>query len=71
MYMLEVIIVNFKKLRGFLDEIPERVGVPGTDCIIYHHRKEVFRHQSGYADPETKQPVTPDLLYNMYSIGYI
>ncbi len=66
-YILEVVTVKFKKLREFLDAIPERVGVPGTDCIIYHHRKEVFRHQSGYADPETKKPMTPDLLYNMYS----
>lgn len=59
--------MKFKNLREFLDTIPERVGVPGTDCIVYHHRKEVFRHQSGFADPETKKPVTPDLLYNMYS----
>ena len=59
--------MKFKALTEFLDLIPEIHGIPGTDCIIYHHGKEVYRHQSGYLDPETKTPVDPKALYNMYS----
>lgn len=59
--------MNFKPLTEFLDAIPEKIGVPGTDCVIYHKRQEVYRHQSGYADPETQTPMRSDLLYNMYS----
>ncbi len=59
--------MKFKALTQFLDEIPERYGVPGTDCIIYHHHKEVFRHQSGYSEVETNRPMDPKQLYNLYS----
>lgn len=59
--------MKFKPLTVFLDSIPEKIGVPGTDCVIYHHGKEVYRHQSGYSDPATQKPVNPTQLYNMYS----
>lgn len=58
--------MNFKALTDLLDRIPE-LGVPGTDCVVYHHRKEVYRHQSGYADLEAKRPMDPEQLYNTYS----
>ncbi len=59
--------MNFEALTQFLNSLPERVGVPGTDCVVYHKRKEVYRHQSGYGDVETRMPVSPDALYNLYS----
>ncbi len=58
--------MDFKSLTVFLDSLPEK-GIPGTDCIIYHKHKEVYRYQSGYADKEAQIPVRPGLLYNLYS----
>ena len=59
--------MNFQRLTAFLDDIPEKIGIPGTDCIIYHHGREVYRHQSGFSDPEAKTPMSPTQCYNMYS----
>lgn len=58
--------MNFQGLTAFLDSLPEK-GIPGTDCVIFHKHECIYRHQSGYSDTETGQPVTPDLLYNLYS----
>ncbi|MGN1059372.1 MAG: serine hydrolase domain-containing protein [Clostridia bacterium] len=58
--------MDFHALTEFLDSLPAR-GVPGTDCVIYHKRRPVYRHRSGFADVENKIPMRSDLLYNIYS----
>ncbi|MBE7022460.1 MAG: beta-lactamase family protein [Ruminococcaceae bacterium] len=62
--------MNFQRLTDFLNNIP-KLGVPGTDCIIYHRQQEVYRHQSGYYDITEKIPMKPDVLYNLYSASKV
>ncbi len=58
--------MNFQALTEFLDSLPS-LGVPGCDCVIYHKRNLVYRHQAGYSDIENRTPVNPDGVYNLYS----
>ncbi|MBE7036645.1 MAG: beta-lactamase family protein [Ruminococcaceae bacterium] len=60
-------MMNFNALTALLDRLPQEAGIPGADCVVYHHRKEVYRHQSGYSDIAAKKPVETDVLYNVYS----
>lgn len=57
---------NFQDVTAFLDDIASWL-IPGADCIIYRDGKQVYRHQTGYADVETKTPIAPGMLFNMYS----
>ena len=57
---------NFQDVAAFLDDIASWL-IPGADCIVYKNGKQVFRHQTGYADVETKTPIAPGMLFNMYS----
>jgi len=54
-------------LRKFMDSSIEKLGLPGIDCIVYRNHEEIFRHMSGYSEPETKTPVKPDAIYHIYS----
>ena len=56
-----------KYLTDFLDSEMETWGIPGYDCSIYHHHKEIYRHCNGYADLESRRPITKNTLYNVYS----
>ena len=56
-----------KKLTAHLDRFATEYKLPGFDCAVYHHHKEVYRHMSGVADLETGTPITRDTLYNLYS----
>lgn len=56
-----------KKLTAHLDRFAAEYQLPGYDCAVYHHHKEVYRHMSGVADLETSTPITRDTLYNLYS----
>lgn len=47
----------FTELTKFLDSFLE-MGVPGYDCIVKHHGETVYRHWNGYANRETKAPMT-------------
>ncbi len=58
--------MNFQTLTEFLDSLP-LLGVPGCDCVIYHKRKLVYRHQAGFSDIEKQIPVNPNGVYNLYS----
>lgn len=59
--------MRFQPLRDFLDNYLPRLGVPGSDTLIYQGGKEIFRYQSGYENLALKTPVNPQGLYNMYS----
>ena len=53
---------NTKKLL----KISRELGVPSTDCIIFHQGKEVFRETVGTFD-DTGKPITGKERYNLYS----
>lgn len=42
-------------------------GASGGECLVYHKHKPIYRHSYGYADKESKTPITPDTLFNIYS----
>ncbi|MBO5070111.1 MAG: beta-lactamase family protein, partial [Roseburia sp.] len=56
-----------KYLTEFLDSEMKKYNMPGYDCSIYHHHKEVYRHSNGFADLGSKRPITKNTLYNIYS----
>ena len=57
---------SYKELKLFLDKITEW-RIPGADCAVYHQNKPVFRHSAGYADIQSKKPVSAADLYFLYS----
>lgn len=61
------VLTGLKKLEHFINEIPEKFGVPGVDCVIYKSHRQVFRYAAGYFDIEKQIPVRLDALYNIYS----
>jgi len=60
--------MNFTPLKDFLDNCLSKLGIPGSDTVIYKGRNEIFRYQSGYENLEKKTPVDPYALYHMYSV---
>lgn len=56
-----------KYLTEFLDGEMEKFHMPGYDCSVYHHHKEIYRHQNGVMDFESKRPLTKDTMYHVYS----
>jgi len=50
-------------LRSFLEK-----GPAGCACSVYHQNEQVFEDYVGYADLETKKPITPDTIYRIYSM---
>lgn len=60
--------MNFEPLKNFLDNCLPRLGIPGSDTVIYKGREEVFRYQSGYDNVRLGTPVRSDALYHMYSV---
>jgi len=59
--------MDFTRVTTFLESLHD-AGIPGTDLAIYIKGKEVFRHQTGVTDLETKKPVTTDTLFPIYSM---
>ena len=61
-------MVLFEKyLTEFLDGERKKYSMPGYDCSVYHHGQEIYRHMVGYADLETRQPITRDTIYYVFS----
>lgn len=42
-------------------------GVPGIDLMVYQNGKQILRYKTGYADLETKTPITGKERYNIFS----
>jgi len=59
--------MDFIKVTDFLNSL-RNIGIPGADLAIYIKGKEVYRHQTGYADLETKTPIKPDTIYQFWSM---
>ena len=64
-------MTNLTALKNNLDRfLMRRVdegGIPGVDCSVFHHHKEVYRFRYGYANIEEQIPITENTLYNIYS----
>ena len=45
--------------------------IPGNAAVVYLDGKEVFSYQSGFADLETKEPITPKHMLNLYSCSKV
>ena len=58
---------TFSALQKYLDTILVREKVPGFDCKVLHHGKEVFRYQGGFKDKENNIPMKGDELFMLYS----
>ena len=54
-------------LDAFLQRRMEEDHIPGVDCSVFHHHKEIYRFRAGYADIDSGTPITEHTLYNIYS----
>ena len=59
--------MDFTKVTNYLESL-QSVGIPGADLAIYLKGKEVYRHQTGFADLDTRTLIAPDTLYPFYSM---
>ncbi|MBR5519215.1 MAG: beta-lactamase family protein [Clostridia bacterium] len=62
--------MDFTKLQAFLDRMAATRS-PGNAIVVYHGGKEVFRYAAGYADLETKTPMTGEEYVNIYSCSKV
>lgn len=58
--------MNFDKLDHYLCAFLA-LGVPGCDCSVYQHGKEIFRKQYGFRDLNNRLPVEGSERYHIYS----
>ncbi len=58
--------MDFTPLKEFMDHLTAW-RIPGNSIRVSIEDKEVFTYQSGYADIETKEPMTTRHLLNLYS----
>lgn len=56
-----------KDMTALLESIKEEFNLPGIDCAVWHQHKPVFRYMSGVEDVDTRDPITENTLYNIYS----
>ena len=59
--------MDFSKITTFMDSL-HKFGIPGADLAIYLKGNEVYRHQTGFADLETKKPISNGTIYQFYSM---
>ncbi len=57
---------RFEKITDVLNEFVQQ-GLPGCDCMIYHHGEEVYRHFCGVSDLEKGTPVNGRECWQVFS----
>ena len=62
--------MRFQYLQDFLDRLTGW-RVPGNAVSVWLDGREVFRGQSGFADLERREPMTPGHLLNIYSCSKV
>lgn len=62
--------MNFTNLKKFLDYMAAEC-TPGNAVEVFVDGKSVFKYASGYADLESKTPMTGDEMFNIYSCSKI
>ncbi len=60
---------RFDRLTKFLDSLYPEYSIPGCDCALALGGETVYRHMAGYADLESKRPVSARDTYWIYSAG--
>jgi len=58
---------QIEQLRPLLKSFIEK-GPAGCACSVYHQNEQVFEDYVGYADLETKKPISSDTIYRIYSM---
>lgn len=58
--------MNFEKLKNFMDYMAQE-RTPGNAVEVYLGGKCVFRYASGYADLQSRMPMTGEEYFNFYS----
>ncbi len=58
--------MDFTKLKNFMDSLTAW-RIPGNSVSVCIEGKEIFSYQSGYSNLETRTPMAPDRLFNIYS----
>ena len=59
--------MNFSKLTAFLDSLQTDYNVPGCDCVVFHHHRQVYRRMAGWADAAHTRTVSDTDLYYLFS----
>ena len=54
-------------LNCLLDAFRKEYDLPGYDCAVWQHGKEIYRRMAGFEDVESGAPITENTLYNLYS----
>lgn len=62
--------MDFTNLQKFLDHMAAE-RTPGNAVEVYLNGKSVFRYTCGYADLESRTPLTGDEMYNIYSYSKV
>ncbi len=57
---------DFSSMKKLLDELANGY-VPAMDMCVYKDHEEIFRYQAGYGDVESKQPLSPESNYFLFS----
>ena len=58
--------MNMENMDKLLEKYVSE-GVPGCSVIVYKDHKEIYRGKCGYADIESKTPISYDNLFYIYS----
>ena len=62
--------MRFDDLKQYMDRLTEEY-IPGNAVTVYHKGNKVFSYASGYADLESKTPMTGKELINIYSCSKV
>ena len=63
--------MDFTNLKRFMDEEAQQQRTPGHAISVYLGGQQVFSYASGYADLETKTPLTGEEMFNIYSCSKV
>lgn len=63
--------MDFDKLKNLMEHFVEKDYAPGNGIIVYLDGKPVFEYACGYADIESKTPMTGKEYFNLYSCSKI
>lgn len=59
--------MNTGKITEYLNSLID-LGIPSVDCIIYQNHKPIYRHMTGYTDPDKSTRVSNNTQYLMFSM---
>ena len=60
--------MEFPHLTAYMDHMVKDLHVPGVDCIVCQGHRQLFRYFTGVRDLQTRQPMTGDELYIIFSM---